>query len=241
MSQAHVEGNLAELDYGWLNDMDEWLDELVGEKPIPSEEKVITSEKKSWAKKVWQSSITGMVFYILLATVVVLGLMFQGPEDGIPRDFFGYSGMTVLTRSMQSEIPQGSFILTRNVDPSTLNIGDDITYMRSADRTFTHRIVGIYENFADTGARGFQTQGVDNVAPDAEIVIADNVIGRVVFQSRFIGQFLGFVRNHLLLSGLLVVLTFGLFFGLRLAFPTKRSNSNKFVRVNRTEVLSHNI
>lgn len=74
-------------------------------------------------------------------------------------------------------------VVSRRTDPSTLEIGDDITFMTGETTTVTHRIIGIVENYADTGQRAFQTQGVMNRTPDSQLVPAVNVVGKVVFHS----------------------------------------------------------
>ena len=185
--------------------------------------KISPAKPKSRIKRVWQSSITGMLFYIILIAVIASALIFTDDDSNIPRDFFGFSGLTVLSESMQDEIPKDSFIIIRSINPNTLQIGDDITFLRNENTTFTHRIIGIYENFGDTGERGFQTQGVNNHAPDQDIVIADNVIGVVIFQSLSIGRFFMFVQARPMISVLLASLAFVLLFGLRLMFSPKRT------------------
>ena len=66
--------------------------------------------------------------------------------------------------------PKGAPVVSRRTDPSTLEIGDDITFMTGETTTVTHRIIGIVENYADTGQRAFQTQSVMNRTPDSQLV-----------------------------------------------------------------------
>jgi len=162
------------------------------------------------------SIVSEVVFYLML--LIVIGVLLLSNTSNIPRNILGFSVLTILTRSMQSELPQGSFVLIRHVDQNTLQVGDDVTYLRSEDTTITHRIVAIYENYADTGKRGFQTMGVNNAAPDQEIVIADNVIGKVVFHSEPLGLFFSFVKHNILLSILIGTLILGLLFAMKRVF-----------------------
>ena len=115
--------------------------------------------------------------------MIVAALFVRTTSDGAPRSLAGYSGMIVLTESMQSEIPKGSLVIAQQVDPETLQIGDDITYMANQTTSVTHRIVGINENYENTGQRAFQTQGIMNDQPDSQPVPAVNVVGKVVFHS----------------------------------------------------------
>ncbi|MCL2864815.1 MAG: hypothetical protein FWE25_04640, partial [Lachnospiraceae bacterium] len=104
-------------------------------------------EKKRVYKKL---QINGVLFYIVLVAVLV-GVFFLTREEeaGIPRHIAGFSVTRVLTGSMQSEIPQHSLIITRQVDPQEIRVGDDITFLVSETRTMTHRVILIYEDYRD--------------------------------------------------------------------------------------------
>jgi signal peptidase I len=141
------------------------------------------------------SKLSGFFFYFILISLVVLALLSTGKCDQ-PRSLVGVAIFTVLTRSMQSEIPQYSFIITRNVASESLKIGDDITYLLEDGRTITHRIVAVYSNYLGTGEIAFETQGVDNPAPDEEIVYGKNVVGKVIFHSLTIGKVIRFISMY---------------------------------------------
>lgn len=100
--------------------------------------------------------------YCLLSVLIVLVVsvaFLKGGDSGAPKSLAGFSTFTVLTGSMQDEIPQGSLVITQQTDPRELKIGDDITYLSSPTTTVTHRIVGIIENYKDTGQRAFENAG----------------------------------------------------------------------------------
>ena len=189
-------------------------------RPVAAEAPARAGRQSRFAK-IWQSPITGAAFYILTGLAVLIAFFSNGAgNNGAPRNFFGYSGMIVLTGSMEPELPRGSFVLTKSADPDTLEIGDDITYLYTGDTTITHRIIGIYENYYE-GRRGFQTQGINNGLPDEETVIAGNIVGRVIFSSKPLGLFFTFTQNNLILSVLLVALPVILLFSLRMVFSPK--------------------
>jgi len=176
-----------------------------------------------------RSGIASLLFYILLAAALVGIFLVGSTADGSPRNLLGFSAMTVLTRSMQSEIPQNSIILTRHVDPTTIQVGDDITYLMQNNTTITHRVIGIHENYENSGMRGFETQGLMNENPDAEIVLAVNVIGRVIFHSLIIGRVILFIRANVFLIVILGVLAIALSISLRF-WLTGRKDTKKVVR-----------
>ena len=140
--------------------------------------------------------IGNVLFYGVMLALVVGVFVLRSGSGGASVSFAGYTAQIVLTSSMEKVIPKGSLVISKQVDPSTLQIGDDITYLVSQTTTITHRIIGITERYEDTGQRGFQTQGVMNDAPDKELVPAGNVIGKVVFHSIALGQAANFFSNN---------------------------------------------
>lgn len=163
------------------------------------------------------SWVADLVFYALvLASIAFLAAVYlTSDQEGGTKTFFGYSAYTVLTGSMQSEIPQESFVLVKTEDPNTLAVGDDITFLRENRDVVTHKIIGIYEDYNQSGMRGFQTKGVENPEPDREIVYADNVVGKVVYHSLWLGSLLSYARTRVWLVVVMAVLIIAFFAALR--------------------------
>jgi signal peptidase I len=123
---------------------------------------------------------------------------------------------------MQSQLPQGSFILVRRVQPELVREGDDITFMRADGNIVTHRVVRIFEDYESSGLRGFVTKGTENQLPDPDIAYSDNVLGVVVFHSVELGIALGYIRTHgWVVIGLIVIATC-LILTLQRMFRTRR-------------------
>jgi len=169
-------------------------------------------------KRKLRALLGDILFYVSLVAFVLAVFLFCGAGDGGPVSVFGFSAMRVLTGSMGLDIPQGSLIVTQSVDPVTLQIGDDITYFSAPTTTVTHRVVAITENYRDTGARAFTTQGTANDAPDSVPVPAANVLGKVIFHSLALGKVMYFVRRHWLWLLVFAALLTGLVQSLRVVF-----------------------
>lgn len=161
----------------------------------------VVAKKKNW--------IESFMFYgIVVAVLVLMSTLFSGPgESGVPRNIMGYAPLTVLTKSMNSVYPKDSFLMIEVTDPKELTIGDDITFLKENNTTVTHRIIGIQENYENQGQRGFETKGVDNALADEDIVIADNVIGKVIYSNYIMGRILLVIRNNLLMAGILMIVS----------------------------------
>ena len=176
--------------------------------PQPDKKKQkIQNNKKRVKKRSIFSFISDILFYLAILTVM-FAILTSGTKDGLPRTFLGkYSYFTVVSPSMQNELPVGSFILVKKIDPYKLQIGDNITFMRDANTSVTHKIIDILENYNNSGARGFQTKGTNNANPDSEIVYEANVIGKVIFNIPKMGAVISELRANIYI----VFIVFGVF------------------------------
>ena len=157
------------------------------------------------------SAISDMLFSLAIIMILFVVLI-PGADSGAPKSILNYSYFTVVSPSMQDEIPQGSFILVKYIDPSELKLGDNITFLVDQNMTITHKIVGIYENYDNSGARGFMTKGVNNINPDDEIVFEANLVGKVILVLPAFGIALSYLSENVFLVfiifGLCVLLSF---------------------------------
>ncbi|MCL2030483.1 MAG: signal peptidase I [Oscillospiraceae bacterium] len=156
---------------------------------------------------------TALVLLCLAAAPLVFPALDSG-GDGTPRRIAGYSYFTVLTSSMQDEIPRDSFILVKQTDPRDIRAGDNITYTRDAGAPVTHKVVGIYEDYLAAGARGFRTQGTNSEIPDKDVVPEANVVGKVIFTLPGAGAVLSRLESSIRLVAVIlaacVLLSFGI-------------------------------
>ena len=191
--------------------MDDIKEALMEQKLITEPEKAHQEGQKRGGIVKRIGKIAAWFLFYLVIMIVIIGAALFGEEPGhaAPRDILGsgYSAMIVLSGSMEREYPRGSMIMTKRVEADRLEIGDDITYLtEGGNRVVTHRIIGIYENYAE-GERGFQTQGLENTQPDVEIVHSANVVGQVIYSNLFMGQAVTLVRNNIItIVGVLIIL-----------------------------------
>jgi len=157
------------------------------------------------------TAISDILFYLAIFTVM-LTILSSGANDGEPGMFMGYSYFTVLTSSMQDEIPKDSLILVRRKDAGELKVGDNITYMRDSNTTVTHKIINIYDDYQNSGVKRFQTKGVNNSTPDKEIVCEADIVGKVIFVLPGAGAAISYLRENIYIAFII----FGLFIALSL-------------------------
>jgi len=148
------------------------------------------------------------LLYVLLMVFIVVIVALHSVSQGSFYKIFGYSAMTVVGSSMQEVLPQHSLIIVKEVDSQTIKIGDDISYLTADNLIITHQVSAIIENYDGNNQRGFQTRGTNNKNADLEIVVADAIIGRVIYHNLAIGKILVFIKDkffYLLGCGLLFV------------------------------------
>lgn len=188
--------------------------QLISPPEQPAEDDNVQQSKKPSQKRRGLKIFGSVVFYTALLLLIVSALLIRAAGNGSPHSFAGFTGMVVMSESMQSEIPKGSLVVAQHVDPKTLKIGDDITCLANPTTTVTHRIVGIIENYENTGQRAFQTQGIMNPHPDKLPVPAANVVGKVVYHSIVLGMIAEFISKYwviLLLALVLIIVLTALF------------------------------
>ena len=198
--------------------------ELNGKKGKNRSENDKDQDTKDKSKKA--SIISDVIFYMTLIMLVALAFVFSG-GDGSSRQLGGYRLFEVLTSSMESVYPRGSIILVKETPAGELVVGDDITFLREDNSIVTHRIIEIEENYEGTGNRGFVTQGVDNAAPDEEVVLAQNVVGRVVRGFPRVGTILNWIGSNLWLVLFLFLSLMSLSFFIKLFWREQKKIRSK--------------
>ncbi len=150
--------------------------------------------------------------------------------------------MTVKTNSMAGKkdtsfkdgFPAGSFIVVKKEDPNSLKVGDIITFFPVAGNTsayLTHRIVEVGTPISGEGddqTLGITTQGDSNDGPDFPIE-KSQVVGKVIWSVKGVGDIVDFIRTKYLIVGLLVVVLFGFTMALKyyMSIPTLEPTSKR--------------
>lgn len=149
--------------------------------------------------------IWNAVLAVLLALVAALVIAFAGVR------LIGLTPYAVLSGSMEPELPVGSLIYVRAVDPSEVVVGDTITFKLESGTLVTHEVYEI-----DAAAREFKTHGIANVdsqgniSPDAVPVPWSSLIGTVVACVPLLGYVNAFVTQppgvFMVIAGVAVVI-----------------------------------
>lgn len=168
-------------------------------------------------------SILKSVVTWLIAALAVCMMIFTvvsvNTFDRNDRNIFGYKAFIVLSDSMsKTDFDAGDVVLVKEVDPSTLQAGDIISYQstnpENYGETVTHKIRELTKDAE--GNPGFITYGTTTDANDENIVTYSFVLGKYQTRLPGVGKFFQFLKTTpgyivcILLPFLLLILMQGI-------------------------------
>ena len=131
-------------------------------------------------KKIWN-----VVSVVFVAIVVVCAVFLMGSR------LLGYRVFTVISGSMEPTYSVGDLIYVKSVDPSTIKVGDPITFVLNEELVVaTHRVVRI-----DAENSRVYTKGDANEIEDGDPVHFNNIIGKPKFALPYLGYVSDFIQH----------------------------------------------
>ena len=125
-------------------------------------------------------TITGIVLCLLLLPILIVNVTLIVKSyintDEVP-SIGGISPLIVLTDSMLPEISSGDLIITKQIDPADVKVGDVISFFDPAGNgssVVTHRVIEIV---TENGETKWRTRGDHNNTEDRVAVPFDNLVG----------------------------------------------------------------
>lgn len=140
-----------------------------------------------------------VLWLVILGAVAAVAL-----AVAIPR-IAGGTPYTVLTGSMEPDLPPGTLVVVRPVDPEDIALGDVITFQLESGKptVATHRVVAVGTRL--DGEQVFTTQGDANGTPDRNPVRAVQVQGRLWYSVPYLGHLNSVLTGRQRQSAVLVV------------------------------------
>ncbi len=131
-------------------------------------------------KKMWNIVSTALVVLMVLCAVFLMGSRLMG-----------FRCFNIISPSMEPKYGVGDLIYVREVDPTTIQEGDVITFLLNEDLVVgTHRVVRV-----DVKNQRFYTKGDANEIEDQNPVHFNNVIGVPKFSVPKLGYVCDFIQN----------------------------------------------
>ena len=142
------------------------------------------------------------IFVWLVVAVAVCMMIFTvisvNTFDRADRSLFGYKAFIVLSDSMKAtDFDAGDLVLVKEVDPSTLEEGDIISYQSTGTENYgeivTHKIRRLTADAE--GNPGFITYGTTTDTDDENIVTYSFVLGKYQTKLPGVGKFFQFLKT----------------------------------------------
>lgn len=166
---------------------------------------MIENVKKTWVGKVLAG--VGYLICLVLAMIFIINVTMIVKSyiqpDKVP-DFLGYKPFIVLSGSMEPAIKAGDLIVTKEIQPETIKVGDVISFRVAEDVVVSHRVTEINRE----GGLTFSTKGDANVGMDANHVSPEQIEGRYVWRAEGLGEFAIFLQTPI---GMLIFVVTPLF------------------------------
>ncbi len=135
---------------------------------------------KNTLKKIWNIVSTTLVVLMVLCAVFLMGSR-----------LLGYECYTVISGSMEPKYMVGDLLYVKEIDPATIKVGDDITFILNEDLVVaTHQVVRV-----DAAKQHLYTKGLANEIEDSEPVHFNNVIGVPQFAIPKLGYVADFIQH----------------------------------------------
>ena len=152
---------------------------------------------------------------MLLGAVLIISFLSAHVKGEVPH-IGKYSVMNIVSKSMEPEIAEGSYILIKRIAPEDVKKGDVICFYSTDPMIYgcpnTHRVVE--EPYTEDGELYFVTKGDNNPIADKQPAHGDRLIGVCVRNMTGFTAFLQFIsQNFLLLIGALLLLNVAIIFG----------------------------
>ena len=142
------------------------------------------------------------IFTVLVVLLAVFMMIFTivsvNTFDRTDRSLFGYRAFIVLSDSMSAtDFEAGDLVLSKEVDPSTLQEGDIISYQSTNAENYgevvTHKIRRLTTD--SEGNPGFITCGTTTDTDDENVVTYSYVLGKYTGRLPGVGKFFQFLKT----------------------------------------------
>lgn len=151
-------------------------------------------------KKAWKVISTILVWLVVLVAVfmMIFTIVSVNTFDRNDRNIFGYRCYIVLSDSMSAtDFDAGDLVLVKEVDPTTLQPGDIISYQsqnaENYGQTVTHKIRA--KTTDANGNPGFITYGTTTDTDDETVVTYPFILGKYQTALPGVGTFFQFLKT----------------------------------------------
>ena len=126
-----------------------------------------------------------ILVYVVLALFVFVVVLQRFSDNKI--SFFNYRMFTVISESMAPKYKVGDILVSKEVNPSKIKVGDVISYKGTSGsfqgKIITHQVTEINKN--SSGKYVFHAKGLANIIEDP-LVYEEQLYGVVVYKTKIL-------------------------------------------------------
>lgn len=149
----------------------------------------------STVKKAASIVISIIMWIIILVAALFAFTTLATKDDGSVSNLGGFTPLTVQSESMAPTFDENDLIIIQQCDPSTLQVGDIITFHTIIDNQYalnTHRIEAINQV---NGVNSYTTKGDNNDLTDQHVIADGDIVGKYVFKIPYMGAVMDFLSS----------------------------------------------
>lgn len=149
----------------------------------------------STVKKAASIVISVVMWIIILVAALFAFTTLATKDDGSVSSLAGFTPLTVQSESMAPTFDQDDLIIIKKCGPSTLEVGDIVTFHAIIDNQYalnTHRIISINEV---NGLNSYTTKGDNNELADQHVIADGDIVGKYVGKIPYMGKVIGFLSG----------------------------------------------
>ena len=164
---------------------------------------------------------------LVILCLIVAAVIIMQKVTANNKSIAGYRMFRVITGSMEPEYDVGEVVISKEIDPKKIKVGDDIVYLgKYGDyngKIIMHSVVGI-----DTDANGnlnFHAKGLHSSSVEDPQVKTDQIYGVVKYQSDILTILYKLATNIYSVFVIIIVLSLNVFISFR--SPRKKKKIQK--------------
>ena len=172
-------------------------------------------KNKRMTKKIFKCIILG-----ILMSLFIINLILSFEEN---THILGIYMFNIVSGSMEPTLEINDVVIVKKCPIKELKEGDIITFLQE-DRTISHRILRITK---DEGELKFITKGDNNEIADKDVVHANNIYGKVLFNVKGIGKIIQYIQD---VRGFINIIIFVIIIFILVSMNDKHKNIRKIKR-----------
>ncbi len=191
------------------------------------------NRQKSNAKKIIK--IVFIILYqllVIMALILTMVIVLQRVTNS-NGSIGGYKIFRVITGSMEPEYEVGEVVISKEIDPKDIEVGDDIVYLGKtgeyAGKIIMHNVVGIDTN--QDGRLTFHAKGLQSNSVEDPQISEEQIYGVVKYRAHILTILYNLATNIYSIFFIIIILVLNVFIAFNTPKKSKKSKKRKVKQI----------